>query len=165
MLIYGEITTIKEHQAKMKVNHKNFQETGWLFIPQLLTHGDKSSNIYEIGTEVAALTTETFDEGCIIGAVYNKTDTSPTNDKNLKTIIFSDGSLIEYNKETHTFTLNIKGNINISAETVTINGDLKVNGNVSDTKGTMQAIREKYNSHTHGNGNNGANTSSPNQQM
>ncbi|MBR1754030.1 phage baseplate assembly protein V [bacterium] len=165
MLVYGEITSINGHNAKMKVNHKNFQETGWLYIPQYVTHGDKSSNIYEIGTEVAAITSETFDEGCIVGAVYNKTDTGTTNDKNIKTIIFSDGSVIEYNKQTHIFTLDLKGDANITAQKVVINGDLEVRGNVSDTKGSMQKMRDTYNEHTHSNGNNGANTGTPNGGM
>ena len=165
MLVYGEITSQKGHYAKMRVNHKNFQETGWLYIPQFVTHGDKSSNIYEIGTEVAAVTSENFDEGCIIGAVYNKTDTAPTMDKNLKTIIFSDGSVIEYNKQSHIFTLNIKGSVNITSPKVVINGDLEVSGNVSDAKGSMQKMRDTFNEHTHSNGNNGANTGSPTSQI
>lgn len=40
-----------------------------------------------------------------------------------------------------------------------IKGDLFVNGEVKDKTGTMQQIRDTYNSHTHGN------TPPPNQQM
>ena len=165
MLVYGEITSIKGHKAKIRIKNKNTQETGWFYMPQYLTHKDKSSNIYEIGTEVAAITSDYYDNGCILCALYNSIDTSPTDDKDIKTIIFSDGSVIEYNKQTHTFILDIKGDAIINAKTVTINGDLKVNGSVSDEKGSMEQIREIFNAHTHNNGNNGENTGFPNSNM
>lgn len=41
------------------------------------------------------------------------------------------------------------GQVVIDAPTVTINGDLVVNGDVSDSAGSMAAIRTGYNSHTH----------------
>ena len=165
MLVYGEIVSLNGHYAKVKVNYKNFQETEWYFIPQISTQAYKSSILYEIGTEVAAMKSEYYNNGCIIGAIYNKKDTSPTNDKNIKTVVFSDGSVVEYNKQNHTFKLDIKGNAVVKANKVNIDGDLEVSGNVSDRKGSMQEIRDKYNSHTHGNGNNGANTSSPYENM
>lgn len=165
MLVYGEIVSLNGHYAKVKVNNKNIQETEWYFIPQLSTHSDKSSNIYEIGTEVAAIKTDFYNNGCIVGAIYNRKDTSPSDNKNVKTIVFSDGSVIEYNKHSHTFTLDVKGKVVINSDKVIINGDLEVSGNVSDGKGSMQDMRNTFNSHTHGNGNNGANTSVPNENM
>lgn len=41
------------------------------------------------------------------------------------------------------------GKITLKAETVKIEGDLQVTGNVEDATGTMSAMRGTYNSHTH----------------
>lgn len=165
MLVFGEIVAINKYQVRLRLpDYDNF-ETDWYFVPQLCTVEDKSYNMLEIGTTVAAVASDNLDDGCIIGALYNDEDVCIADNKNLKTIHFSDGSLIEYNKETHNLTLNITEKANITAKEVIINGDLKVNGNVSDQKGTMQTIRDVYNSHTHGNGHNGANTDTPDGEM
>ena len=173
MLVFGEIISIKGHMAKLKLNDYDFDESGWFFMPQFFTKGDKSSNILEIGSEVSAVTNDPHSDGCIIGALYNDEDLSVSTNKDLKIIKFSDGTIIEYDKSSHTFNLNIKGttnlisenNVNITAPKVSITGDLEVSGNVSDSKSSMQDMRNTFNSHTHGNGNNGANTSTPNSNM
>lgn len=171
MLKYGTIISTQGHKAKVQIPEMDNFETNWLEVPQLCTVGDKSSNIYEIGTEVGVVLSENFDDGCIIGALYNDEDIAVSSDKNIKNIVFSDGSVIEYNKQSHTFTLNLKGVANITATVVNITGDLNVSGNiksganVSDSKGSMQDMRDIYNSHSHGNGHNGANTSGPDENI
>lgn len=169
MLVYGKVIAKKDNKVKLNITLNNRQETRWFFVPQLCTVGDKSYNSYEIGTLVAGVLEN--GGGCVIGAIYNDEDICITSDSNIKMIRFSDGSIVQYNKSSHVFTLNILGNANITAQKFTINGDLEVVGNIksnsdiSDSKGSMQKIRDTFNSHTHGNGNNGANTSSPNDNM
>ena len=171
MLVFGEIVAIKGHQAKLRLPQDDNYETDWFFIPQMCTVGDKSHNVYEIGTLVGAVTTENFDDGCIIGALYNDEDICVTEDKNIKQIVFSDGSFITYDKTSHNFSMEIKSGVNIKSPTTSIDGNLSVTGNitstgqVADAKGSMQSMRDIYNGHTHGNGNNGANTSGPNEGM
>ena len=180
MLVFGEIIAIKGHQARLKIPEHDNYETDWFFVPQLCTVSDKASNVLEIGTLVGAVTTENFDDGCIIGALYNDQDICVTDDKNIKSIVFSDGTIIQYDKKEHIFTVNIKEetqmaspkitvnaktSVNITTPTLTLTGNLSVSGNissggqVSDVKSSMQDMRTTYNGHTHGNGNNGANTS------
>lgn len=201
MLVFGEIVAIKGHQARLRLSQYDNYETDWFFVPQLCTVSDKASNVLEIGTLVGAVTTENFDDGCIIGALYNDQDICVTDDKNIKSIVFSDGTIIKYDKKEHIFTMDVKENIditcknsdiksttemditspkltinasssvNITTPTLTLTGNLSVSGNitsggqVSDVKSSMQAMRNTYNSHTHGNGNNGANTNAPNSSM
>lgn len=173
MLVFGEIISIKGHKAKLKLRDYDQDESGWFFIPQIFTKNDKASNILEIGTEVSAITNNPHNDGCIIGALYNDEDLSVSTNKDLKIIKFSDGTIIQYDKTTHNFDLDIKGvanikcenMLNITAQKVSITGDLEVSGNVSDSKSSMQDMRNTFNGHTHGNGNNGANTSPPNSGM
>jgi phage baseplate assembly protein gpV len=159
MLIFGEIVALEDHKAKIKYRNNNQYETNWFYIPQLCTKTDKASNLMEIGTLVSAVINSNFDDGCIIGALYNDEDLSITKDRNIKSIKFSDGTLLQYDKKNHIFTLDIKGQTNITSSKVIINGDLEVTGNISDKKGSMQEIRNIYNSHTHGN------SSTPNGEM
>ena len=173
MLVFGEIISIKGHRAKLKLRDYDQDESGWFFMPQIFTKNDKASNILEIGSEVSAVTNNPHDDGCIIGALYNDEDLSVSTNRDLKIIKFSDGTTVEYDKASHTFNLTIKGStninsdnsVNITAPKVVITGDLEVSGDVSDSKSSMQNMRNTYNAHTHGNGNNGANTSTPDSNM
>ncbi len=77
-------------------------------------------------------------------------------------------SSINANKETQTLTVvfqNIKlvGNIEHDGMFTNTNG-IKSNSDITDKNSSMQAIREKYNFHTH-TGNQGNPTSSPRAQM
>ncbi|MBQ9688009.1 hypothetical protein IJV79_00070 [bacterium] len=152
MLVFGEIIALKDSRAKLKLYELDEFETDWFFIPQLCTVNDKSFNTLEIGTEVAAITNGR--DGCIIGALYNEVDTCPVDNANIKSISFSDGSSVSFNKEESTFDMNIKSKANITAPEVVVTGDLKVSGNitssknisgqnVSDAVGTMQEIRAR----------------------
>jgi phage gp45-like len=52
----------------------------------------------------------------------------------------------------------------VNAPTVTMDGNLKVAGDVSDKNGSMQEMRDTYNGHTHP-GDSGGTTGDPNQPM
>ena len=71
---------------------------------------------------------------------------------------FKDGSHFEFDPNTSKFTADIKGEGYIKCTKMTHEGDINVIGNiiatkeVSDKKGTMQAIRDTYNGHTNPNG-------------
>jgi phage gp45-like len=47
-------------------------------------------------------------------------------------------------------TLRADGTVEITAPSVTISGDLVVQGDVSDSVGSLQEFRDAYNAHTHG---------------
>ena len=171
-LVFGEIIKLDGTKAKLKLYDFDCLESIWVHIPQLCTYKDKSFSGYEIGSEVAAILNDDNTDGVILGGIYNDEDVAVTTDGNVKKITFSDESTISYDKKNHTFLMDIKGDVNIKSENtlvldcdVKITKSLEVEEDVSDEKGSMQQIRETFNSHTHSNGNNGANTGSPNEEM
>lgn len=59
------------------------------------------------------------ERGFILGSFYSKTDTPSASSKNKRSITFEDGTLIEYDKSSHSLTVNSKGKVNIITETDT----------------------------------------------
>lgn len=57
------------------------------------------------------------------------------------------------------------GVVEISAATLTLTGDLVVEGDISDPAGSMQEMRDTFNLHTHHHGSNAGETNVPTQPM
>jgi len=172
MLVFGTVIATRPHQVKLKLHEYDDFETSWYFVPQLCTVKDKSSNSLAVNTEVAACVTEDFSDGCVIGALYNDNDVCILEDENVKLLSFEDGTIFKYDKTEHKHSIDVKGEIYVKAESkvifdceVEMTKNLKVAKDVSDKKGTMQQMRDVYNPHTHGNGNNGSPTTAPNNSM
>lgn len=165
MYVVGTVIAIDDKMPRVKIKLSEFDnfETGWFFVPQMATVKDKSFNKIALQTLVGACCTEDFQDGCIIGALYNDEDICVLADENIKYIFFEDGAKLKYDKSLHELT--------IIAEKTTMQTDLTVLGNikcskdVSDSVGSMALIRTKHNSHVHGNGNNGSNTTAPTESM
>ena len=115
-------------------------------------------------------------QGFILGSLYSGVDPPPVTDGNKRHIKFSDGTTVEYDRATHTLTLDTKGPINIittgpvhltsdgpveiTAAGVMMNSDLEVNGVVVAT-GDVTAGGVSLKTHIHsgvmtGSGNTGA---------
>lgn len=105
-----------------------------------------------------------IETGFILGSIYSSEDEPVIANPNKRSMIFSDGTSVEYDRSNHELTINVvSGKVNITAETAhvtastTITGDLIVEGNigatgnVSDGVSTIQAMRDIYNSHTNPN--------------
>lgn len=156
MLVFGKVTNInqKDFTVKLQVPEYDNFETPWLFVPQIFTRNSKSGYMPEINSIVAAILNEDMSDGVILGSTYNDEDVVLTEFNGQEFIRFSDGSTIVHFENT----------LKLVAQTVIVDGDLKCTGNiqadgdVEDKKGTMQKIRDVYNSHEHPNGNNGAST-------
>lgn len=135
-------------------------------IPMLVSNSlkDESGDTMDIGSFVAVILD---DENPMMGVCLGVVRTTPRKSINKKYHEFEDGTTIEYDRETHKLTSDIKGEISVSAEKTTLTSPLNVEGNItsnkdiSDKNGTMQAIRDFINNHVHTNGNNGGNTGKP----
>lgn len=132
MLRFGNITEVDPAKGYARVT---FTDDGivsdWL---QFLTLGaikDNFSHTFSINEQVACLMDENSEEGVILGAIFN--DKTPPNNggEGIFRVKFDDDSVIEYDRNSHEYTLDIKGKINITAQTeVNINA---VNANVIAT--------------------------------
>ena len=78
-------------------------------------------------------------------------------------VVANEGETVVYDQFGHKILLTESG-IKITGDTeidgkLTVRNDIKSNGQISDTKSSMQAMRDTYNSHTNGN------TPAPSQKM
>ena len=150
MLHKGYVTNI-DNNGRVRVKFPELNGMVSDYLPVIKSHSknDKDGNFLEIDEEVYCAMDEHCEDGIVLGAYNTDSSPLPINDRNKKYYTFSDGTHIEYDKSTHTLTADVKGIANIKAKTVVIDGDLIVNGNVSDKAGTMQKIRDTYNTHDH----------------
>jgi len=129
MLRFGNITEVDPAKGYARVT---FTDDGivsdWL---QFLTLGaikDNFSHTFSINEQVACLMDENSEEGVILGAIFN--DKTPPNNAGdgIFRVKFEDDSIIEYNRNSHEYKLDIKGKINITGETeINIDSNSKVN--------------------------------------
>ena len=169
MLKFGTITNINPLTARARVEFSNDNMTSyWLPILQKKTLKDKYYSVLDVGEQVACLMDDNCEDGVILGAIYTNLDEVPAVTKEQHLIKFSDNSLIEYNKETQTLTINVK-QVNIIGDILNTGAfqntkGISSNADITDKKSSMQAMRDIYNGHTHI-GNQGSPTSSPNNGM
>lgn len=149
MLIFGKVTALDEENARVKLTVPDMDEweTDWLFVPQVCTVKDKSYSLPELNTLTAAVIDDEMIDGCILGSLYNDSDTCILGDKNVKYIKFEDGAAFQYDKSTGVCTITA-GSINITGD-VSITGNLTASGDITDKKSSMQDMRDVYNSHKH----------------
>jgi len=147
MLRFGNITEVDPVKGYARVT---FTDDGivsdWL---QFLTLGaikDNFSHTFSINEQVACLMDENSEEGVILGAIFN--DKTPPNNAGdgIFRVKFDDDSVIEYNRNSHEYKLDIKGKINISADTeiniTSTAGEVKVNAlNATVTATTLAKIQ------------------------
>lgn len=141
MLRFGNITEVDPSKGYARVT---FTDDGivsdWL---QFLTIGaikDNFSHTLSVNEQVACLMDENSEEGVILGAIFN--DKTPPNNAGdgIFRVKFDDDSVIEYNRNSHEYKLDIKGKINVSADTeiniTSTTGEVNINAlnvNVSAT--------------------------------
>ena len=147
------------------------------FLPMLTTRAGNDSTWWPlaIGEQVIILSPSgDTGQGVILGSINQNNYSAIENTESIYKTEFSDGAIIQYNKESQTLdvTLPDGGTINIiSTGGVNITGDVSVTGNVSatgdvtDHTRSMQSDREIYNSHNHSGVTSGvASTAIPTQQ-
>lgn len=161
MLRIGTITEIDPDKCYARVT---FLDDGivsdFLQICVMGATGNKYFHVFDINEQVAVLMDENGEEGVIIGALYNDKNTAGGN-ADVPRVEFSDGSYIEYNRNTHEYNINVQGKVKITAATevniaantevkitstaqvsitapaVSVSGNLTVAGSISAGGGTM----------------------------
>jgi phage baseplate assembly protein V len=132
MLRFGNITEVDPSKGYARVT---FTDDGivsdWLQFVVMGAIKDNFSHTFSVNEQVACLMDENSEEGVILGAIFN--DKTPPNNAGdgVFRVKFDDDSVIEYNRNSHEYTLDIKGKINITAQTeVNINA---LNANITAT--------------------------------
>jgi len=146
MLRFGHITEIDVAKGYARVT---FIDDGivsaWLQVITIGSLKNKFFHTFDINEPVAALMDEDSVEGVILGAVFNDSTPPDGGNKDVVRVKYPDNSYVEYNRETHEYTLDIKGKINITstievsitAPVISVAGNLAVSGSISAAGGGL----------------------------
>lgn len=163
MLKFGYITNYDEcGRVIVQITDEDEFTTDYIPIIKTSASNDNQADTIDTTTLVAVVLDDLNPQ---IGVCLGKVDVAPRKSINKKYHQFTDGTTLEYDRETHILSADVKGSVNIKAEQVNIDSPLNCTKDVSDKNGTMQAIRDFINNHKHSDGNNGANTGVPTTQI
>lgn len=85
---------------------------------------DKDYWMPDIGEQVVCLFMgQGLEQGFVLGAIYSRSDPVPVADANKYHVTFEDGTQIEYDRKTHTLSIECVGDITIRAS-----GNVKIIG-------------------------------------
>lgn len=160
----GEVSTIDPARGTARVVFDDDDSivSYDLQVVQRNTYENKDYAMPDIGEDVLCVFLPCGSEdGFILGSVYAGEITPPESDGNKRTVVFSDGTKISYDRKTHTLTATIGGtsitadqqNVNVvcsgtadiqagtvnatadsatvTAPTINLTGDVNITGNVS----------------------------------
>ncbi|WP_238592438.1 MULTISPECIES: phage baseplate assembly protein V [Comamonas] len=132
-LKFGTVSASKPGFARVRLPDADNMRTMWLPIAYPKTQNDQACWTYDNGEQVAVLMDGRGEDGVILGAVYSEADPPPTDSPDKFVIRFKDGALFEYDRATHTATLQGVQNVFIQASAkVTIDAaDTEVTGNLT----------------------------------
>lgn len=91
---------------------------------------NKDSWLPDIGEQVVCLFLPSGNaQGFILGSFYSDVDPPVVSDPNKRHVRFADGTIVEYDRSTHTLTINAQGPVNITAAgNVNVTGDVIADG-------------------------------------
>lgn len=123
-----------------------------LQVLQRNTYDNKDYAMPDVNEDVVCLFLPCGSEdGFILGSVYSGEITPPESDGDVRTVVFSDGTKISYNRKSHTLSaeigktsivadqqnvnVNTDGTATVKASTINLTGNVSITGNVNITGG------------------------------
>lgn len=144
MLRFGTISEVKPENGLAKVR---FEEddivSAWIPIVQANTLGDKDYRSMKVNEHVACMMDEHCENGVIVGAIYNKTDTPAFTGEKCG-VKFEDGTEVVYDKGSGNYTIKLNSgrliietpaDVEITCAKLKVDGDLEVTGDMNVSGG------------------------------
>ncbi|HDR1500319.1 TPA: phage baseplate assembly protein V [Pasteurella multocida] len=171
--IISDVDSTK-HKVRCKIPALDDLETAWLSYLTPNAGGNQFYCLPDVGELVAIILDARGEGGCVLGAVFNTQDPTPTQDNNMWMKKFKNGTVISHNRKTGDVVVSTSGQVTVTAATAivnaestingntTINGDVAVNGEISATGAVSSSTSVdapsvtsngvSLDSHTHNNG-------------
>ncbi|WGL26478.1 phage baseplate assembly protein V [Pectobacterium brasiliense] len=104
----GTISAVDEARVMVRVRLPECDNlrTAWLPVLQRNTQNNKDYWLPDIGEQVEVLLDGNGEDGLVLGAIYSAADAPTLADKDKRAVMFADGADIEYDRRTHTLTIN-----------------------------------------------------------
>lgn len=120
---------VERDETKMRVRVQFAERDGlpsdWLPVLQQKTLGDFEVWLPDLGSHVACLMDQHYEDGVVLGCIYSDADLPPIADPDVFHRQFSDGTVLQYNRKTHILVADVKGEIQASADvSVTVTSPL-----------------------------------------
>ena len=131
------------HKVRCKIPALEYLETAWLSYLTPNAGGNQFYCLPDVGELVALLLDARGEGGCVLGAIYNAQDPTPTGDSNIWMKKFSNGTVIKHDRKSGNVEVAAVGDVLIkSPSKVTIDcpatettGNLLVSGSLTYMKG------------------------------
>jgi phage baseplate assembly protein V len=136
----GRVSSINAAEATVRVVFEDRDNMVSHDLPVVVANTFKNKDYYmpDIGESVVCIFLPNgISRGFVLGAVYSDVDRPAVSSPDKRQIHFSDGAVVEYDRQTRTMTVNTSGKVSITAAqginitgNVSVNGDISVNGNI-----------------------------------
>ncbi|NPV30554.1 MAG: phage baseplate assembly protein V [Firmicutes bacterium] len=127
----GRVSAVDPARATARVVFEAQEVVSYdLPVIQRQTLRNKDYYLPDVGEHVVCIFLPTGNaDGFILGAIYTDEDQLPASSQDKRVIQFEDGTRIEYDRASHTLTVNAVGPINIvAAGNVNVTGDVIADG-------------------------------------
>lgn len=120
LLRFGTVTSVdaKTGTAKVRFDDADGLVSMPLRVIQDRTLKDKHQHLPDVGEQVACVSSGQSrgnEEGVVLGSFWSEADASPAHDAHVDYHMYADGTEIEYDREKHTLTANVKGTVDVKA--------------------------------------------------
>jgi len=118
-LKFGFVTALDEQLGRVRVRLPDLDdlETWWLPVLHAKTHQDRHWHLPDIGEHVALLLDGRGETGVVLGAITGERDRPAEPSVDHHTVIFRDGTRIDYDRAAHRLTVQCVGDIVIESAT------------------------------------------------
>ena len=136
----GKVTSTNDETATARVQFADRDDVVSYNLPVLVKNTLKNKDYWmpDINEQVLCLFLPVgVEQGWIIGSFYTSVVTPPQQTKNVRDVLFEDGTSVKYNRESHTLTIDVPadaGNVIINTHTNTT-----INTKTADINATEKA--------------------------
>jgi phage baseplate assembly protein V len=130
MIRYGKVSSLNAANATVRVAFEDEDGMVSYELPVLVTNASRNKDyaLPDVGDNVVcAFLANGISAGFCLGAVYNQQAKPTENNPDVRSVTFADGTVISYNRASHTLAISASGPINITGNVV-VAGDVIVNG-------------------------------------
>lgn len=158
----GTVNAIDQAACKVRVvfQDQDGMVSDWLPVMQKKTLHDKVYWLPDLDEHVVCLMDENEEAGVVLGAIYSDADAPAISSQDKYQVKFQDGTTIEYDRAAHKLRADVKGDIEVIASgdltatvqgsmtgtvtgnttlttpTFTVNGNVVINGGLTQGKGS-----------------------------
>ncbi len=142
----GTIAELDEAGARVKVKLDDELTTDWLPWMTSRAGATRTWSAPTVGEQVVLFAPSgELAQGVVGHSVFQDTKPAPATSKDQETVVFPDGSTVDYNSDSNTLTLTVAGNGNVvvNCKVATINADTSVTIDTPQTTVTGSLTVEK----------------------